>query len=83
MEKYVKVHFTEFGFPKAPSRKTIRRRFLALPTVLQFLMPRIAEECKNLDFSIFGFSFAFIDKSVFKALGGIWHFKTIQTFYVQ
>lgn len=75
MSKYVEVHFIQFGFPKPPSRKTIRRRFLALPLVLKFLMPRIAEECKKLDFATFGFSFAFIDKSVFRALGGIWHKK--------
>lgn len=78
MEKYAKVHFTKFGFPKAPSRKTIRRRFLELPKVLQFLMPRIAEQCKELDFSTFGFSWAFVDKSVFKAKGGTWHTKDIK-----
>ena len=78
MEKYVKVHFAQFGFPEAPSRKTIRRRFLELPLVLKFVMPRIAEECKKLDFPTFGFSFAFIDKSVFKALGGIWHKKDMK-----
>lgn len=75
MEKFCKVHFASFGFIKAPSRKTIRRRFLALPSVLQFAMPRIAEQCKKLNFTTFGFPFAFIDKSVFRAKGGIWHKK--------
>lgn len=73
MEKFAKVHFKIFGFPCAPSRKTIRRRFTELPEVLQFLIPHIAIQCKQLSFSTFGFPFAFIDKSVFRAKGGIWH----------
>ena len=79
MEKYAKVHFEKFGFPKPPSRKTIRRRFLGISPVLHFLMPQIATQCKELDFSTFGFSFAFVDKSVIKALGGIWHTKDMKT----
>ena len=75
MEKYCVIHFKEFGFREAPCRRTIKRRFVALPTILQFLIPQIAQYCKSLDFSTFGFSFAFVDKSVFRALGGLWHKK--------
>jgi Transposase DDE domain len=73
MEKYAKNHYQAFGWQKAPSRKTIRRRFLALPSILQILMPQIAKECDTLNHNIFGFSWAFVDKSIFRAMGGIWH----------
>ncbi|MBL7813570.1 MAG: transposase [Saprospiraceae bacterium] len=46
---------------------------MELPEVLQFLIPHIAIHCRALNFSTFGFSFAFIDKSVFRAKGGTWH----------
>ena len=75
MEKYAQEHYAVFGFPSAPDRKTIRRRFLDLPRVLHQLMPQIAKECAQLDHKTFGFNWAFIDKSVFCALGGIWHKK--------
>lgn len=73
MEKYAKIHFKCFGWSKSTSRTTIRRHFLILPTILQMLMPQIAKECDALNHQIFGFSWAFIVKSVFRAMGGIWH----------
>jgi hypothetical protein len=79
MEKYLKVHFKAFGFPSAPSRKTIQRRFDKLSILLDFLIPKFADYCSKLDYSLFGFSFCFIDKSVFRALGGLWHKKDMQT----
>jgi Transposase DDE domain len=78
MEKFARAHFKLFGFPSVPSRKTIRRRFIELPEVLQFLIPHIAIQCRSLSCSTFGFSFAFIDKSVFRAKGGIWHKKDMK-----
>lgn len=55
MEKYAKIHYYVFGFPQAPSRKTIRRRFLALPPLLQRLMPQIAIHCQQMNHSVFHF----------------------------
>ena len=78
MEKYAQTHYFIFGFPKAPSRKTIRRRFLALPALLQCLMPQIAFKCQDLSHSTFGFRWGFVDKSVFCAFGGLWHKKHMQ-----
>jgi hypothetical protein len=73
MERYASHNYSLYRWTKAPSRKTIRRRFLCLPSVIQLFMPQIAKECEDLNHTIFGFSWAFIDKSVFKAMGGIWH----------
>lgn len=73
MEKFAKLHFKSFGWTKSPSRKTIRRRFLELPPLLQVLMPTIAHQCDELNHQVFGHSQAFVDKSIFKAKGGIWH----------
>jgi len=75
MEKYLAVHYKCFGFSRAPSRKTIRTRFNQLPRILQFLIPNFAQYCDKKDHQIFGFSTCFIDKSVFRALGGLWHKK--------
>ena len=75
MEKYAKVHYTTFGFSNAPSRKTIRRRFLELPKVLAFALPHLAIESLKYCYDTFHFRFAFVDKSVFRSLGGIWHKK--------
>jgi hypothetical protein len=75
MHRWAAAHYTILGWPKAPDRRTIRRRFLALPAVLQLLMPAIAHQCDQLDHSIFGYAWAYADKSVFRALGGLWHTK--------
>lgn len=75
MTKYAKEHYEAFGFPKAPSRKTIRRRFLSLPKHIHWLLPQITEQCQELNYQQFRCSWAFVDKSVFRALGGLWHKK--------
>lgn len=75
MTKYARKHYQDFGFPKAPSRKTIRRRFLGLPSCIHWLLPQIVRQCQELDYPTFRCSWAFVDKSVFRALGGLWHKK--------
>ena len=75
MAKYAKSHYEAFGFPKAPSRKTIRRRFLSLPKYIHWLLPQITMHCQELNYQQFRCSWVFVDKSVFRALGGIWHKK--------
>ena len=74
MADYAKVHYRRFGFQSPPSRKTLRRRFLALPSFLQRFMPGLAQEAVTLDVC-FSFRTAFADKSIFRALGGLWHKK--------
>ena len=74
MADYAKVHYRRFGFSSPPSRKTLRRRFLALPAFLQRFMPGLAQEALTLD-QRFSFRTAFADKSIFRALGGLWHKK--------
>jgi len=74
MADYAQVHYRRFGFPSPPSRKTLRRRFLALPTFLQSFMPELASEVGELD-ERFSFRTVFADKSIFRALGGLWHKK--------
>lgn len=73
MEKYAKLNYAIFGFPNPPSRKTIRRRFLELPKILAFAIPHLAIESLKYSYDTFHFRFAFVDKSVFRSLGGIWH----------
>jgi hypothetical protein len=75
MHKWVKANYALLGWQKAPDRKTIRRRFLDLPPVLQVLMPAIARQCLALNYSLFGYAWSYADKSVFRALGGLWHKK--------
>jgi hypothetical protein len=75
MEKYAKINYAVFSFPDAPSRKTIRRRFLDLPKLLAFVIPHLAIESLKYSYETFQFRFAFVDKSVFRSLGGIWHKK--------
>ncbi len=74
MADYAQVHYRRFGFPSPPSRKTLRRRFLALPAFLQSFMAELASQAGCLD-QRFGFRTAFADKSIFRALGGLWHKK--------
>jgi Transposase DDE domain len=73
MEKYAKEHFTDYGWQSSPCRKTIRLRFLSVPNILQSFMAQISKECDELDHRTFGFSWAFVDKSIFQAKWGIWH----------
>ena len=75
MHKWAKANYALLGWQRAPDRKTIRRRFLNLPTVLQVLMPTIARQCLALNYSLFGYAWSYADKSVFRALGGLWHQK--------
>jgi hypothetical protein len=78
MERYLKMHFKSFGFPSVPSRKTIQRRKDQLPNILSFLIPNLAKYLATIHWNIFGFSFGFADKSVFRALGGLLHQKDMQ-----
>ncbi len=75
MATYAKAHYQWFGWPSAPSRKTIARRFEALPGVIYRLMPHVAQAARQVNWAVFSFRWAFIDKSVFRAKGGIWHQK--------
>src|SRR4051794_19267833 len=45
MHRWAKANYALLGWQQAPDRKTIRRRFLSLPTLLQQLMPAIARQC--------------------------------------
>jgi len=74
MEQYAKAHYAKYGFEKAPSRFTLSRRFAQLPYLLQWLMPQVAQRAISLD-ERFDFGIGFIDKSLFRAKGGIWHKK--------
>ena len=65
MADYAQMHYRRFGFPAPPSRKTLRRRFLALPAFLQGFMPELASEVGGLD-ERFSFRTAFADKSIFR-----------------
>ena len=73
MHRWAKANHALLGRQHAPDRKTIRRRFLALPALIQPLMPAIAQQCQQLDHPTFGYACSFADKSVFRALGGLWH----------
>ena len=74
MEQYVRLHYARYGFEKAPSRFTLSRRFAQLPCLLQWLIPQIAQQAFLLD-ERFRFYVGYVDKSLFKAKGGIWHKK--------
>jgi hypothetical protein len=73
MEGYAAQHYGWFGWPSPPSRKTFVRRFQALPAVVYRLMPLVAKAADKLDAQVFSFRWAFIDKSVFRSKGGLWH----------
>lgn len=75
MHRWAKANYALLGWQQAPDRKTIRRRFLALPALIQQLMPAIAGHCQQLHHPTFGYACSFADKSVFRALGGLWHKK--------
>jgi hypothetical protein len=74
MEKYIKYRYEQYGFERAPSRKTIRRRFLEMPGYIRWLLPNIARDVCQMD-ERFQMRVGYVDKSVFRALGGIWHKK--------
>lgn len=75
MARYAEAHYQRFGFKRAPSRQTIRRRFYALPSLLQKLIPVVADEAAGLDTRFASGGIGFIDKCLFWAKGGIWHKK--------
>ncbi|MDF7822364.1 transposase [Runella sp. MFBS21] len=75
MHRWAKANYVLLGWQQAPDRKTIRRRFLALPALIQQLMPAIALQCQQRHHPTFGYACSFADKSVFRALGGLWHKK--------
>ncbi len=75
MARYAKAHYSKFGWSSAPSRKTIARRFEALPAVIYRLMPQVTQAASRLNPAVFSFRWVFIDKSVFRAKGGLWHRK--------
>ncbi|MDQ3292046.1 MAG: transposase [Bacteroidota bacterium] len=73
MSRYAQEHYRCFGWSSPPCRKTLVRRFEAFPTLLYRLLPLVAQAASKLDQQVFGFRWAFIDKSVFRAKGGLWH----------
>jgi hypothetical protein len=76
MAAYAQQHYGWFGWQSSPSRQTLSRRLQALPEVIYRLMPLVARAVQQADQkSIFAFRWAFIDKSVFRAKGGLWHRK--------
>ena len=77
MSKYIAIHHLRFGLAKAPSRKTLRRRFLEMPGFVRWLLPCIARELSQMD-QRYRLRVGFVDKSVFAAFGGIWHKKHMQ-----
>jgi len=74
MAKYVKYNYQKFGFPKAPSRKTIRLRYYEMPMFIAWLLPVVALQISQMDEPI-QVRIGYIDKPAIKALGGIWHKK--------
>ncbi len=73
MARYAQQHYRSFGWNSPPCRKTLVRRFEALPPILYRLLPVVAQAASKLNQSVFGYRWAFIDKSVFRAKGGLWH----------
>jgi hypothetical protein len=74
MARYAKEHYPEYGFPNAPSRQTIRRRFMSLPELIQRLLPFSSEDLCDID-ERFSMRTGFIDKCLFWAKGPRWHKK--------
>ena len=77
MENYVKIHYKEFGFPQAPCRQTIKRRFMSMGHFLKGFIPFLAIEVQDID-ERFSMKIGFIDKCLFWAKGGIWHRKQMK-----
>jgi hypothetical protein len=78
MTRYAARHYQRFGFKTAPSRQTIRRRFYALPKLLQQVIPVVADEAVSLDDRLASGGIGFIDKCLFWAKGGVWHKKQMK-----
>ena len=79
MARKAEKDFAKYGFPRAPSRKTIRERFKQLPPVLMYLIPAIAKYCyQKVCHKTFNIKCLFSDKSIFRAKGGLWHKKHIK-----
>jgi len=78
MARYAAMHYRRFGFQTAPSRQTIRRRFYALPALLQQMIPVVAEEAGVLDDRLASDGVGYIDKCLLWAKGGVWHKKQMQ-----
>jgi hypothetical protein len=77
MHKYAQLHYQCFGWSQCPTRRTIKNRFEALPNLLQIVIPNMALNVYHVNRS-FEFKWVFVDKSIFRALGGIWHTKHIK-----
>jgi len=76
MARYAHQHYAWFGWQSPPSRQTLSRRMEALPSVVYRLMPLVARAAQQAgQQSVFSFRWAFIDKSVFRSKGGLWHRK--------
>lgn len=78
METYGQIHYKKFGFPQAPCRQTIKRRFIALGDFLKEFIPFLAIEVQDLD-DRFSLKIGFIDKCLFWAKGGVWHRKQMKS----
>lgn len=78
MARYAKEHSQCFGFARAPSRQTIRRRFAALPKLLQQIIPVVADDAGALDERFASSGIGVIDKCLFWAKGGVWHKKQMK-----
>lgn len=81
MAEYARDNYQIFGFPTAPSRQTIRRRFLLIPEFLREFIPFSAENLEDLG-EEFSLKNGFIDKSLFSSKGGIRHKRQIENDYL-
>lgn len=75
MARYAAIHYRRFGVDTAPSRQTIRRRIAALPAILRWVIPTVADEAISLDKRFAEQHIGFIDKCLCWAKGGVWHKK--------
>lgn len=73
MAAYAAVHHRTYGWQHPPTRRTLQRRFVGLSAWLPLLTAQLARQCEPLDRAVFGMRWAFVDKSVLRALGGLWH----------
>lgn len=73
MATYAAVHYQAYGWQNPPTRRTLQRRFVGLSLLLPQVLTQVARQCEPLERTVFAFRWAFADKSVFRALGGLWH----------